>query len=447
MNRQSPIYQVSELVSEMRKLMETSYPEIWIEGELSSLSKPASGHFYFSLKDEQSQLRCAMFRNRATISRYQPRSGDLVRVRAKISVYTARGDLQCIVQHIEEAGEGILQRRYEELKAKLHNAGLFATQHKIEIPRLPKRIGLITSPSGAAIRDVLTTLKRRNPGIPITIYPAVVQGEAAAQSLITALSNAVQHNQCDVLVLTRGGGSMEDLWCFNDEGLAHEIFNCPIPIISAVGHEVDTTIADFVADVRAPTPTAAAELLSPEQIQMQIQSAALGRRLRDSWQRYLQKQAQRVDFKYAQLKHPASALKLQRKNLQQQYHRLQQSSTETLKRARQQHSYIGARFLNKTPQTSIAQLGNELSRASEQLVRSHRRIMENKFRCLHEQSEQLDLVSPLAVLGRGYSITRDKNSAVVRRHDEVKVGQEIQVQLSSGHLDCEVSSIHEAEKK
>jgi len=206
MSRNKNVYQVSQLTDEMRRLMEVSYPEIWIEGELSSLSTPVSGHIYFSLKDERSQLRCAMFKRRASISRYRPIAGDLVRVRAKISVYPARGDLQCIVQHIEEAGEGILQRRFEELKASLNAQGLFDQSHKKAIPVFPKHIGIVTSPSGAAIRDIISTLKRRCPGIPVTIYPAIVQGDTGASSIIKAIQDAVAHQRCDVLLLSRGGG-------------------------------------------------------------------------------------------------------------------------------------------------------------------------------------------------------------------------------------------------
>ena len=295
MNRNTNVYQVSQLSEEMRRLMETSYPEIWIEGELSSLSTPASGHLYFSLKDERSQLRCAMFKGRAGISRYRPKVGDLVRVRAKISVYTARGDLQCIVQHMEEAGEGVLQRRFEELKEKLSNEGLFQQSHKQPLPFFPKRIGIVSSPTGAAVRDIISTLKRRCPGIPVTIYSAVVQGDTASNSIASAIRDAVQHQACDILLLSRGGGSLEDLWCFNHEDLAREIHRCPIPIVSGVGHEVDVTISDLVADLRAPTPTAAAELVSPDRDQLCNQLASLQFRLPRSLERLLQTKSQQVD--------------------------------------------------------------------------------------------------------------------------------------------------------
>ena len=333
MNKATSIYQVSDLLNEMRRLMEASYAEIWIEGELSSLSTPASGHLYFSLKDQQSQLRCAMFRNRASTSKYNPKVGDLVRVRAKISVYTARGDLQCIVQYIEEAGEGLLQRRFEELKTKLKAQGLFEPAHKQPLPSFAEHIGIITSPTGAAIKDVISTLQRRCPAIPVIIYPAVVQGQSAAASIIEAIRNARQHGQCDVLVLTRGGGSLEDLWCFNDENLANEIFDCPIPIISGVGHEVDFTIADLVSDLRAPTPTAAAEILSPDTNQLQSQLRSLWLRLSNSGHRYLQQSGQNVDHSFQQLVHPKQQLSIIRERLNVQANHFKRSIEQTFLRS------------------------------------------------------------------------------------------------------------------
>lgn len=424
----------------MRKLMESSYPEIWIEGELSSLSKPASGHYYFSLKDDQSQLRCAMFKNRAAISRYQPRSGDLVRVRAKISVYTARGDLQCIVQHIEEAGVGVLQRRFEELQLKLSAAGLFAAQHKQQIPEFPSHIGLITSPTGAAVRDVLTTLQRRNPGIPITIYPALVQGDGAAASIQAALSAALQHQRCDVLVLTRGGGSMEDLWCFNDESLAQAIFASSVPIISAVGHEVDVTIADYVADLRAPTPTAAAELLSPDQTALLQQVLSSGRRLQQSWRRMSQELAQRVDLKYSQLNHPQQALKKQHAALQSLSGRLSRATQVNLQQRSKQLDFSRVHLLRESPRAKLIRNKEKLMDQGQNLRRAQRLLFDQKKRLVGSFGEQLDLVSPLAVLSRGYAITRDAQNAIIRNAAQVNPGQNITVQLHSGNLDCAVTS-------
>ena len=265
---QRQILSVSQLNRQTRQLLETHLPLIWVEGELSNFACPASGHWYFSLKDEQAQVRCAMFRNRNSRVRLpsggRPGNGLQVLVRCRVSLYEGRGEFQLIVEHMEEAGLGALQRRFEQLKNKLDSEGLFTTEHKQPLPALPRRIGVITSPTGAAIQDILQVLQRRFAAIPVTIYPTAVQGQEAIAGLTHAIEQANDHGSCDVLIVGRGGGSMEDLWAFNEESVARAIFASDIPIISAVGHEVDFTIADFVADQRAPTPSAAAELLSPD---------------------------------------------------------------------------------------------------------------------------------------------------------------------------------------
>lgn len=439
---QSPaIYQVGDLLNEMRRLMEASYPEIWIEGECSSLSTPASGHLYFTLKDENSQLRCAMFRNRASISRYKPRAGDLVRVRAKISVYTARGDLQCIVQHIEEAGEGLLQRRFEELKASLNQQGLFDQKDKQNIPSLPKNIALITSPTGAAVNDVLSTLKRRCPGIPVTLYPALVQGDTAAQSLISAVNNVIEHNQCDVILLCRGGGSMEDLWCFNDEGLAHTIYNCPIPIISGVGHEVDITICDLVADLRAPTPTAAAEIVSPDRNQLLSKLNSLVFRLPRAMERGLQRSAQNVDSLARQLVHPKQQLRDKREKLQILSKQLKGNITNTLNWQNTSIEQKKQRLLTQLPSKQISLSQANMNSLAQRLQRSQRNLFTLKDQSLRSIGEQLHTVSPLATLQRGFSITQDKDEQIIRSIKGIKAGDAINVKLSDGNLDCDITSV------
>ncbi|NND81520.1 MAG: exodeoxyribonuclease VII large subunit [Gammaproteobacteria bacterium] len=441
MNSQPIVLQVSELAAEMRQLLERSYPEVWVEGELSSLSSPASGHLYFTLKDDQSQLRCAMFRNRASISRYRPQAGDLVRVRAKISVYTARGDLQCIVQHIEAAGEGQLQRRFEELKRELNAAGLFAQEHKREMPGFARHIGLITSPTGAAVRDILTTLKRRAPSIPVTIYPAVVQGESAAQSLIEALQNAVQHDQCDVLILSRGGGSLEDLWCFNDADLAQAIFACPIPVVAGVGHEVDITIADLVADQRAPTPTAAAELLSPDRTQLQNNLISLSLRLPRSLRRQLEQLAQQVDTCFQQLQHPREQISRQRERITQLQHQLRRSLQQQLsaisQTLKQQHLQLRAH----SPTRTIAAQRSAVQAQFKQLCSTAQHQLHNTRARHAALAEQLNAVSPLATLARGYAIARDAKGTILRSTKQVQNRQQIEVQLHQGNLLCDVVDI------
>jgi len=443
-----PIYQVSDLVNQMRRLMEASYPEIWIEGELSSLSTPASGHLYFSLKDSQSQLRCAMFRPRASINKYKPKAGDLVKVRAKISVYPARGDLQCIVQYIEEAGEGLLQRRYEELKNKLNNAGLFNVNDKQTLPNFAKRIGIITSPSGAAVRDILSTLQRRCPGIPVTIYPAVVQGDTAAKSIIQAINDACQHQICDVLLLSRGGGSLEDLWCFNDESLAYAIHRCPIPIVSGVGHEIDITIADLVADMRAPTPTAAAELLSPDNSALLQQLNTLSLRLYNAAQRKYHQQAQTVDFQYQRLVHPKQQLINKTRQLQQLHVRLIRQSQQVIIQSKTGLKHIEQRFRSHQPHQNIntqkqqlQQLGQRLNTMSQ----SHHQRLTDKINAL---GKQLHTVSPLATLERGFSVVRDASQEVmpiIRSSHQLQLQQSVNIKLASGHATCKVEKLDHAD--
>jgi len=439
---QSPaIYQVGDLLNEMRRLMEASYPEIWIEGECSSLSTPASGHLYFTLKDDSSQLRCAMFRNRAGINRYKPRAGDLVRVRAKISVYTARGDLQCIVQHIEEAGEGLLQRRFEELKSALYQQGLFDQAHKQVIPSLPKRIALITSPTGAAVNDVISTLKRRCPGIPIILYPAVVQGDTASSSLISAINDVVTHNCCDVILLSRGGGSMEDLWCFNDEGLAHAIYNCPIPIISGVGHEVDVTISDLVADLRAPTPTAAAEIVSPDREQLLSKLNSLVYRLPRVIERNLQRSAQNVDNLARQLVHPRQQLREKREKLLQASKQLSNKMRSKLSWHDTALSQQHRRFKAQQPDKKVRAELTNTHLLGQRLQRAQTTVLMLKEQRMNSIGEQLHTVSPLATLQRGFSITQDKDNKIVRSVSTVEVGSNVKIKLSDGELDCDITNI------
>ncbi|MCH2189303.1 MAG: exodeoxyribonuclease VII large subunit [Gammaproteobacteria bacterium] len=438
MNQAQTIYQVSDLTNEMRKLMEVSYPEIWIEGELSSLSAPASGHLYFSLKDEKSQLRCAMFKGRASVSRYKPKTGDLVRVRAKISVYTARGDLQCIVQHIEEAGEGLLQRRFEELKHELNRQGLFDTKYKKAIPNYPSHIGVVTSPSGAAVKDVLTTLKRRCAGIPVTIYPAVVQGDGAAKSLNQALRDVVKDNKADVIILTRGGGSLEDLWCFNHDGLAQTIFDCPIPIVCGVGHEVDITIADLVADARAATPTAAAELISPDSQQLTYNLARLGKRLPNLMQRSIANLSQAVDLNGRQIRHPKQMLNLQKEKLKTSQRRLGYLIQQTPKWQRSSYQALSRRLTTLAPQKLIISELDKISSLSSRLLSGYtnnNRLRHNKFEAV---ASQLNAVSPLATLGRGFSITRNEQGDIVRDAEQLESGSKVSVQLGQGSVACTV---------
>ncbi|MFZ1641930.1 MAG: exodeoxyribonuclease VII large subunit, partial [Candidatus Contendobacter sp.] len=279
------IYTVSRLNQDVRALLEGEFPTLWVEGEVSNLSRPSSGHLYFSLKDAKAQIRCALFQNRAFLFRDCPRNGQQVLVRGRVSLYEPRGDFQIIVEYVEEAGAGALRRAYDELRLRLEREGLFAPERKQPLPRFPRRIGVITSPSGAAIRDVLITLRRRCPGLLVLVYPVPVQGDGAAERIAQTIRLASQRRDCDVLLLARGGGSLEDLQAFNEETVARAIFDCAIPLVTGIGHETDVTIADFAADRRAATPTAAAELASPDRLEWLHRVRLLAERLDSALQR------------------------------------------------------------------------------------------------------------------------------------------------------------------
>ena len=368
---------------------------------MSNLSRPASGHWYFSLKDKKAQIRCAFFKGRNRLLTFSPEDGQLVLVRGRISLYEARGDFQLIIDHMEPAGQGDLQRAYEDSKQRLSEQGYFDADHKQELPLIPKQIGLITSPSGAAIKDVLHVLKRRYPLASIVIYPTPVQGETAAAEIIKALTLAVARKECDVLLITRGGGSLEDLWCFNDEKLAKAIFDCPIPIISGVGHEIDTTITDFVADVRAPTPSAAAEMLVPDHADITQSLTQFRRRLKNHIQTTLQSAAQNLDWytKHIQQFHPGKQLVAQRQHL-----------------------------------AGLArQLGNGIN---NQLKLSRYR--------LDNSAHALNTVSPLATLSRGYSISRRVDSAQpIKQASEMIAGDMMSTRLANGTIISRVESADE----
>jgi exodeoxyribonuclease VII large subunit len=276
---QRDVYSVSRLNAEARRLLEASFREVWVEGEISNLSRPGSGHIYFTLKDDTAQVRCALFRQRRDVLALEPEAGARVLVRARVTLYENRGDFQLVVQHLEDAGEGALLRAFEQLKRKLESEGLFEPGRKRELPRFPRRVGIITSATGAAVRDVIATFRRRCPAVPLLIYPSAVQGAAAVPELLAALAAAQQRAECDALIVTRGGGSLEDLQAFNDESVARAIAAASIPIVSGVGHDIDFTISDFVADRRAPTPTAAAELLSPDAAEWISALAAVRRQI------------------------------------------------------------------------------------------------------------------------------------------------------------------------
>lgn len=372
--------------------LEAGFPVLWVSGEVSNLARPASGHLYFSLKDSQAHIRCALFKQKARLIQTDMRNGQQVLVKGRISLYEPRGDYQLIAEFVESAGEGLLRQQFEALKKKLAGEGLFDEGHKQALPAMPQSIGVITSPSGAAIQDFLQILQRRWPLATVRIYSASVQGDKAPAELRKALQQAVSENQADVLVLTRGGGSLEDLWAFNDEALARQIADCPIPIVSAVGHEIDFSISDFVADVRAPTPSAAAELISPEQHSIKQQINQQLRRLQQHFLWRLQQAQQQTDHLLARLQrlHPANQWQQQQQQLLQLEKRLQQTHpAQMLARYQQQLETLSKR-LQQAMQSGL--------RESQQRVTSLQRA--------------LQAVGPQAVLERGYAVVMSRDTLI-----------------------------------
>ncbi len=435
---------VSQLNKRAKTLLEQGFGRLWVEGEISNLSRPASGHIYFSLKDDKAQVSAAWFRQRQRGPAVRFKDGDRVLAYARVSLYEARGNYQLIVEQMEPAGEGVLKRRFEALKRKLYEEGLFDEDRKQALPVLPQRIGVITSPSGAAIRDILSVLARRFPAVPVVIYPAAVQGDAAPAELMAALATAVERNECDVLIMGRGGGSLEDLWAFNDESLARAIADCPLPVISAVGHEVDFTIADFVADVRAPTPSGAAELVVPDQHAWLHRIATLAVRIGRIGERNVEDKAQELDWLGRRLMaaSPAATLRRQRDALRENNGRLVAALRQQLLAQKNQLQSVSSELLQQSPalsvQRSIAQLAKLQQRLATRM-RSQVSDVEHRIALL---GRGLHSVSPLATLDRGYAVLQDAATGKVLLHaDEVDIGNDIRARLSKGELVATVKKV------
>ncbi|MFO7788371.1 MAG: exodeoxyribonuclease VII large subunit [Halospina sp.] len=432
---------VSQLSRQVKGLLETSFMEVQVEGEISGLSRPASGHWYFTLKDERAQIRCAMFRNRNRLLKQPPVDGEQVLIRAKVSLYEARGDFQLIVEAIEPAGRGALQRAFEELKARLEREGLFAMAHKQQVPVPPRHLGLVTSATGAAIRDILTVLNRRFPGLPITLYPTPVQGADATAGIVAAIERAHRHGRCDALLVGRGGGSLEDLWCFNEEAVARAIFNSRIPIISAVGHEVDVTIADLVADQRAPTPSAAAEAVSPNRQEFLDRLSGLEERLILGARQQLQQRRDRLGELHQRLRHPRQQLQEQAQRLDELEARLHQQTRRHLSQSQEQLRQYWRRLAAVRPEHRLRLARERVSENRERLERAMRGRLERDRERTSSLGAQLDLVSPLATLNRGYAIAQDERGTIVRRAEQRAPGDAILVRLGEGALDCRVETV------
>lgn len=443
------VYSVSGLVQEARECLELSFPLLWVEGEISNLSQPASGHWYFTLKDESAQLRCAMFKGRNRLVDMQPQQGDQVLVRGRIGIYQARGEFQMVVEHMEEAGAGALQRAFEQLKARLQKEGLFDESHKQPLPGNPRRIGVITSATGAAIRDILSVLRRRYPLGELIIYPVPVQGEAAAPAIVRALAIAAQRNECDVLILARGGGSLEDLWAFNEEAVARAIHACPLPTVSGVGHEVDFTIADFVADQRAPTPSAAAELVSPDIRDWQQQLLQRLRQLQRGQNTVLEQRGQGLNWLLHRLQqqHPGRRLEQHMQRLDEVEQRLLRSQQNSLQQRRHQLERLQAGLKAASPAHRIENGYQRTGTLLQQLTTAMQQRQQRQAQRLAVAGRALDSLSPLQTLARGYAIATDSQGRNLTRAQQARTGDELRLRLLEGALDCSVTAVHAAKNR
>ena len=426
------IYSVAELNREARAILEGSFPSIWVEGEVSNLARPASGHMYFSLKDASAQVRCALFKNRAMRLATQPDNGMQVLVRAGVSLYEGRGEFQLVVEYLEPAGAGALQRQFEELKRKLDTEGLFDPAHKKPIPIMPKRIGVITSPTGAAIRDILSVLRRRYPGIEIIIYPVPVQGTEAAGRIREMLKIAQQRNEVDVLILSRGGGSLEDLWAFNDELLARDIYTCTLPTISAIGHEIDFTITDFVADLRAATPSAAAESVSPSRDyllrQLEKYESLLSRQLKQKI-RHLK---DRINGLERRLPHPMRTLQQYSQRLDELSLRSQRAVKSKIQHDHSRLNRLVSLLAVQSPKRQLKQQQDKCTQLGNQLQRAMLHILEKKKERWTRVSHNLHTVSPLATLERGYAIVQKQDGVIVKNADQLNKDEIVNARFGKG---------------
>lgn len=439
---------VSQLNRLARQLLEDCFPMIWVEGEISNLSRPSSGHWYFTLKDANAQVRCAMFRNRNTRLRFQPKDGDKILLKGSISLYEARGDYQMIAEDMQPAGQGLLAARFDMLKQKLQLEGLFDPARKKPLPDSIRHLAVITSPTGAAIRDILTVLHRRDPAIRVTVVPVPVQGDQAPAAIVRALATcnrlargADDEARFDAILLGRGGGSLEDLWAFNDENVARAIAASELPVISAVGHEVDFSIADFVADVRAPTPSAAAELVSRDwRLQLQ-QLLGWRQRLLEATQRHLRQKRQQFAWQQRRLQHPGQRVRQWSLRLDELEIRLRNAQQRRANDRRQRVQLLQARLQRHQPGQRIQQLRTRLEFCRRQLPLLMQRKLQLRQQHFAATAQLLNSVSPLATLQRGYAIVNSGQGDVIRDARTVPLGSSVTARLAHGELHCTVQSI------
>lgn len=439
------IYTVSQLNREAKTILWETFPSLWVEGEISNLARPASGHFYFTLKDSEAQVRCAIFRSKQKQLAFIPENGDHVLVKARVTVYEPRGDFQLIVEQMEEAGDGALKRAFDVLMNRLSKEGLFDSQLKLSLPKLPKQIGIITSPSGAAVHDILTVLKRRFAAIPAIVYPVSVQGKNATADLVRGIEIACARNECDVIILARGGGSLEDLWAFNEEPVARAIARCQIPIVTGIGHEVDFTIADFVADARAATPSAAAETVTPDQTQWLDETIRIEKQLTQCMDLTVQNIFQKLDWLNKRLdqQRPDKQLQNQKQRLYQLYLRITNSMVHHLNQKAGYSQALGARLRQHNPGNRINILVSHHSHLHHRLRQAVTHQLENGRQRMAKLGHALNTVSPLATLSRGYAIVKNKQNQIVRSYTQVDPGERVEATLGQGRLICTVEETND----
>lgn len=442
-NQERSVFSVSGLNRAVARLLEQEFAWVWVEGEISNLATPASGHIYFTLKDAGAQVRCAMFRGRNRELKFRPENGSQVVVRCKVSLYEARGDYQLIVDRMEQAGAGALQKKFEELKQKLAAEGLFSEAGKQSLPEVPACIGVITSRTGAAIRDVLSVIERRFPSVPVKLFPVPVQGEESAPAICHALELAQQYGACDVLLLVRGGGSLEDLWSFNEESVARAIFNCSIPVVSGVGHEVDITIADFVADHRAATPTAAAETVTPDQQAWMQTLDWYQSRLHQLAGEKITRAGERLSWLRTRLtqQHPLANLQRLGQRVNDIDKRMRMTMDYKIRAASDRMQHVHTRLLSCSPAINIRNYRNNIERLQQQAQFHIRSAVEQRKSHLSTLASTLNVISPLQTLSRGYSITSNADGQAITNTDSVSQNELINTRLHSGQLISRIEKI------
>ncbi len=441
LNLDREVLTVSQLNGRARLLLEDVFAQVWVEGEISNLARPASGHVYFTLKDRNAQVRCALFRQNALRVRQALRDGLAVRVRGKVSLFEGRGDYQLILDNVEPAGDGALRLAFEALKEKLAGEGLFASERKRPLPAHPQRIGIVSSPTGAVIRDIISVFRRRAPHVELTLVPTAVQGREATAQIVRALALADAQG-FDALILARGGGSLEDLWCFNEEAVARAVDACRTPIVSAVGHETDVSIADFVADVRAPTPSAAAELLAPHAGDLEQRLETLRRRLLHCTRERLRRDALRLEGLTRRLRHPGERLQQQAQRVDDLEQRLIRAIDRRLCTGHERLARLDTRLGAQHPGRALAQLRQRLDHLGDRLPRAMQAALRHQRQQLQALVQTLHVVSPLATLGRGYSILLDEQGRAIRAASQTHPGQRLSARLAEGELQVRVEDNH-----